>query len=76
MAGGLHRSPGGRARCDDRREHAAGNYRVLCGLCSELLAAACEREVKHLDEKLFLEITSAPVPQARASRANGKDARR
>jgi type II secretory pathway predicted ATPase ExeA len=57
-------------------EHAAGNYRVLCGLCSELLAAACEREVKHLDEKLFLEITSGPVSQTRAPRANGKDARR
>lgn len=58
-------------------EHAAGNYRVLCGLCSELLAAAAEREVKLLDEKLFLEITSAPVPQRRPPvRAGGKDARR
>jgi len=57
-------------------EHAAGNYRVLCGLCSELLAAAAEREVKVLDEKLFLEITSAPVPQRRPVRAGGKDARR
>jgi len=57
-------------------EHAAGNYRVLCGLCSELLAAAAEREVKLLDEKLFLEITSAPVPHARPARASGKDPRR
>lgn len=57
-------------------EHAAGNFRVLCGLCSELLAAAIEREVKQLDEKLFLEITSVPVLQRRPARPSGKDARR
>lgn len=53
-------------------EHAAGNYRVLCALCSELLAAACDRELKQLDEKLFLELTSAP----RAARAAVKESRR
>ncbi len=55
-------------------EHATGNYRVLCALCSELLAAACDRELKQLDEKLFLELTSAPPP--RAARAVAKDSRR
>jgi len=55
-------------------EHAAGNYRVLCAICSELLAAACDRELKQLDEKLFLELTAAPPP--RAARATARESRR
>jgi type II secretory pathway predicted ATPase ExeA len=41
-------------------EHAAGNYRVLCGMAADLLAAGVEREVKQLDEKLFLEVFATP----------------
>jgi len=41
-------------------EHAAGNYRVLCGMAADLLAAGVEREVKQLDEKLFLEVFAPP----------------
>jgi type II secretory pathway predicted ATPase ExeA len=41
-------------------EHAAGNYRVLCGMASDLLAVGVEREVKQLDEKLFLEVFAPP----------------
>jgi type II secretory pathway predicted ATPase ExeA len=41
-------------------EHAAGNYRVLCGMAADLLAAGVEREAKQLDEKIFLEIFSQP----------------
>jgi type II secretory pathway predicted ATPase ExeA len=41
-------------------EHAAGNYRVLCGMAADLLAAGAEREAKQLDEKLFLEIFAPP----------------
>lgn len=37
-------------------EHSAGNYRVLCSLAEDLLAAAVERELAQLDEKLFLEL--------------------
>jgi len=41
-------------------EHAAGNYRVLCGMGADLLAAGVEREAKQLDEKLFMEIFAPP----------------
>lgn len=59
---------------DSLCEHATGNYRILCALCSELLAAACDRDVKQLDEKLFLELTSAPPP--RSARPSLKESRR
>src|SRR5690606_16964823 len=36
-------------------EHAAGNYRTLMTMASELLATGAEREVKQLDEKLFFD---------------------
>lgn len=45
-------------------EHAAGNYRVLCSLAEDLLAAAVDRELAQLDEKLFLEVF-APSGKAR-----------
>jgi type II secretory pathway predicted ATPase ExeA len=41
-------------------EHALGNYRVLTGLAADLLAAAAERELSRLDEKLYLEVFSPP----------------
>jgi type II secretory pathway predicted ATPase ExeA len=41
-------------------DHAAGNYRVLMNLCDELLAAAAERELPRLDEKLYLEVFAQP----------------
>ena len=40
------------ALCD----HAAGNYRSLTKMADNLLAAAVEREITELDEKLFFEI--------------------
>ncbi len=40
------------ALCD----HAAGNYRSLTKIADSLLAAAAEREITELDEKLFFEI--------------------
>lgn len=36
-------------------EHAAGNYRTLCIMADELLAAAARQEAQQLDEKLFLQ---------------------
>jgi general secretion pathway protein A len=46
-------------------EHAAGNYRTLMTMANELLVLGAQREVKHLDEKLFFEsytpTTSEPV---------------
>jgi len=41
-------------------EHAAGNYRALCGMGADLLAAGVEREAKQLDEKLFMEVFAPP----------------
>lgn len=37
-------------------EHAAGNLRLLMNLADELLAAASQREVDRLDEKLYFEV--------------------
>jgi type II secretory pathway predicted ATPase ExeA len=45
-------------------EHALGNYRVLMTMAAELLAAAAERELARLDEKLYLEVFSPPQPPA------------
>ena len=38
--------------------HAAGNLRVLCGMASELLEIAVEKQLDRLDEKLFIETYS------------------
>lgn len=43
-------------------EHAAGNYRVMMNIADELLAAAAERDLPQLDEKLYFEVFQAPVP--------------
>lgn len=37
-------------------DHAAGNYRVLMNLADELLAAAADRDLAKLDEKLYLDV--------------------
>jgi hypothetical protein len=37
-------------------DHAAGNYRVLMNLASELLTVAADRDLPCLDEKLFLDV--------------------
>jgi type II secretory pathway predicted ATPase ExeA len=46
-------------------EHAAGNYRTLMTMANELLVTGAQREVKHLDEKLFFDtytpMTSEPA---------------
>src|SRR5919205_1521852 len=41
-------------------DHAAGNYRVLMNLGDELLAAAADRGLPRLDEKLYLEVFAPP----------------
>lgn len=47
-------------------EHAAGNYRTLCTMAAELLAAAAQREASEIDEKLFLELfVPAQTPRRR-----------
>ena len=41
-------------------DHAAGNYRILTTLAAELLAAAAQRDLPQLDEKLYLEVFAQP----------------
>lgn len=50
-------------------EHAAGNHRILMTIANELLDAAVQREVKQLDEKLYLELFAVP---GNAERGRGK----
>jgi type II secretory pathway predicted ATPase ExeA len=49
-------------------EHAQGNLRALMNIAGELLAVAAEREVRLIDEKLFLETCAPPVPEPKAAR--------
>lgn len=46
-------------------EHAAGNYRILMTMASELLDAALQSGVRQLDEKLYLETFAIPVASER-----------
>lgn len=52
-------------------EHATGNYRTLMTMGGELLAVGAQREVKQLDEKLYLEVFAVPPPaeQSRPAQA-------
>lgn len=47
-------------------EHAAGNYRVMMNIADELLAAAAERDLGRLDEKLYFDVFQTPSPKPRA----------
>jgi type II secretory pathway predicted ATPase ExeA len=42
-------------------EHAAGNYRVMMNMADELLAAAAEKQLPFIDEKLFFEVFAPPA---------------
>ena len=46
-------------------EHAAGNYRILMTMASELLDAAIQSGARQLDEKLYLETFAVPTPADR-----------
>lgn len=41
-------------------EHACGNYRALCTMAGDLLAAGMVREARLLDEKLYLDVFAVP----------------
>jgi len=49
-------------------DHCGGNPRILTGMGAELLAAAAERKLKKLDEKLFLELFGRKPPPRRGPR--------
>jgi type II secretory pathway predicted ATPase ExeA len=54
-------------------EHAAGNLRLVHSLAAELLAVAAQRELRQLDEKLYLEVFAAPTTgRARPAARNGR----
>lgn len=57
-------------------EHAGGNVRVLMHMADELLAVGTEREVKQLDEKLYLEVFAVPPPPERAAEKRERGGRR
>ena len=47
-------------------DHAAGNYRILTTMAAELLAAAAQKDLAVLDEKLYLDVfTPPPKPTQR-----------
>ena len=47
-------------------EHAAGNPRTLMQMAEEMLAVGAQREVKQLDEKLYLDVFAVQAPAERA----------
>lgn len=47
--------------CQTLCDHAAGNYRILTTMAAELLAAAAQRELPQLDEKLYLDVFAQPA---------------
>jgi type II secretory pathway predicted ATPase ExeA len=51
-------------------DHAAGNYRILTTMAAELLAAAAQKDLPMLDEKLYLDVF-APPAKATQRRAVG-----
>jgi general secretion pathway protein A len=53
-------------------DHAAGNYRILTTLASELLAAAAQRDLPVLDEKLYLDVFAQTDRPAQRSKAAGR----
>ncbi|MHB1527999.1 MAG: ExeA family protein [Acidiferrobacteraceae bacterium] len=53
-------------------DHAAGNYRILTTLAAELLAAAAQRDLPVLDEKLYLEVFAQPTQPTQRSKAPGR----
>lgn len=47
-------------------DHAQGNLRALMIMAGELLAAAAQREARHIDEQLFFETFSTPATASTA----------
>lgn len=56
-------------------EHALGNFRVLCTMAGELLDAAVAKDLRTLDEKLYLEVF-APTASRKPIPGSAKTVRR
>jgi len=50
-------------------DHAAGNYRILAAMASELLLAAARQELPQLDERLYLRVFAPPETSQATRRA-------
>ena len=46
-------------------DHAAGNYRVLATLASELLGVAAERDLPQIDEQLYFQVFAQNKPSGK-----------
>jgi general secretion pathway protein A len=53
-------------------DHAAGNYRILTTLAAEILAAAAQRDLPVLDDKLYLEVFAQPELTTPRRAASGR----
>lgn len=53
-------------------DHAAGNYRILTTMAAELLAAAVQRDLAVLDEKLYLDVFAQPTQPTQRRAATGR----
>lgn len=53
-------------------DHAAGNYRILTTMAAELLAAAAQRDLPLLDEKLYLDVFAQATQPAQRRSAAGR----
>lgn len=53
-------------------DHAAGNYRILTTMATELLAASAQRDLPVLDEKLYMDAFAQPAQPTQRRTANGR----
>jgi general secretion pathway protein A len=53
-------------------DHAAGNYRILTAMASELLIHAARRDLAQLDEKLYLQVFAHPESTSPRRAANNR----
>lgn len=53
-------------------DHAAGNYRILTTMAAELLAAAAQRDLPALDEKLYMDVFAPPAQPTQRRAAHGR----
>lgn len=53
-------------------DHAAGNYRILTTMAAELLAAAAQRDLPVLDEKLYMDVFAQPTQPTQRRTAAGR----
>lgn len=58
--------------CQTLCDHAAGNYRILTTMAAELLAAAAQRDLPLLDEKLYLDVFAQPTQPTQRRAASGR----